>query len=173
MSSIPGLQVIVPGAAGEFDALLSETYGSGRATYIRLSEIENRAVVASQAGRAEVVRTGNAATVVAIGTMLDPVLEAASALDVTVLYYATVQPFDAATLKNHAGSGKVLLCEPYYRGGLAGEITEALWPIPVLLRMVGVPRRFLRNYGKRHEHDAAIGLTPADIRQELQRLIDA
>jgi transketolase len=119
------------------------------------------------------VKTGQAATVVAIGTMLDPVLEAASGLDVTVLYYATVNPFDAVTLKAQAGSGKVLLCEPYYRGGLAAEITEALWPKPVLLRMVGVPRRFLRNYGKRHEHDAAIGLAPSDIRQELQRLIDA
>jgi transketolase len=173
MTSIPELQVMVPGSAGEFDALLASACGSGKANYIRLCEIENKETIASTIGRAEVVRQGNAATILAVGPMLAPVLEAAQGTDVTVLYYATVAPFDAATLRANAASGKVLLCEPYYRGGLSNAVTEALWPKPVLLRAVGVPHRFLRNYGKRSEHDAAIGFTPSDIRAELQRLIDA
>jgi transketolase len=100
-------------------------------------------------------------------------LEAAQGLDVSVLYYSTVAPFDAATLRDHRTSGKILLCEPYYRGGLAAEITQALWPEPVLLRSVGVPRQFLTNYGRRAEHDAAIGLTAPALRREMELLLDA
>jgi transketolase len=105
--------------------------------------------------------------------MLAAAQEAAEGLDVTLLYYSTVAPFDAAALRDHRSSRKVLLCEPYYRGGLAAEITEALWPEPVLLRCLGVPRRFLDNYGRMAEHDAALGLTAAALRRELKVLIDA
>ena len=52
-------------------------------------------------------------------------------------------------------------------------ICAALWPDPVLVRSVGVPRKFLTNYGRMAEHDAALGFTPAAIRQEVELLIDA
>ncbi|HEY3917059.1 MAG TPA: transketolase C-terminal domain-containing protein [Stellaceae bacterium] len=173
VTTVPGVEVIVPGTAAEFDRLFRETYDSGRPTYFRLAENEHRAETAAPFGQGCVVKEGKAATVVVIGPLLESVLEAARNLDVTVLYYHTVQPFDGDTLRHHAPAGKVLLCEPYYRGGLAAEITEALWPRPVLLRSVGVPRRFLTEYGKVEQHDAAIGLAPDAIRAELEVLIHA
>lgn len=173
MSAIPGVEVILPGTAAELDRLLAQSYDSGHPTYFRLSERENPTSIDADVGRAAVVREGNAATIIAVGPLLDAVVKAAHGLDATILYYPTVQPFDAETLRCHAASRKVLLCEPYYRGGLAAEICDALWPEPVLMRSVGVPRRFLAHYGKVEEHDAAIGLTPDGIRQELECLIDA
>lgn len=173
VTSIPDLQVIVPGSAAEFDSLFVDCYLGPRPTYIRLSEAENERDWISPVGCARVVKVGSLATVVAIGTILDTVVKASEGLDVTVIYYSTVSPFDTKTLKSHVPSGKVLLCEPYYQGGLAAVIMETLWPKRILLRMVGVPRQFLRNYGKRDDHDASVGLTPVNIRQQLELLINA
>lgn len=172
MTSIPGLAVMVPGTAAEFDRMLIASYSSGKPSYFRLSETEHQHRMIVEPGRAVVIRNGLEATVVAIGPMLGPVLEAIGDADVTVLYYATVAPFDGAALRERPSSAKVLLVEPYYRGGLAGEITEAMWPHPVLLRSLGVPRRFLHEYGSRSEHDLSIGLVPGTIAAELQRLLD-
>jgi transketolase len=173
VTTVPGIEVIVPGTAAEFDRLFRETYDSGRPTYFRLAETEHHAATTASFGQASVVKEGTAATVVVIGPLLESILEAVRNLDVTVLYYHTVQPFDGSMLRRHVPAGKVLLCEPYYRGGLAAEITEALWPRPVLLRSLGVPRRFLTEYGKVEQHDEAIGLTPDAIRAELEGLIRA
>ncbi len=176
MTTIPGLDVVVPGSAAEFDRLLSAGYASGRPSYFRLSEVEHGQPTEVEPGRATVIRRGTAATVIAVGPMLGPVIEAVAGADVTVLHCTTVAPFDAEALRAAAaaaGSGKVLLCEPYYRGGLADAITAALWPRPVLLRSVGVPRRFLREYGKKSEHDRMIGLVPEAIAEELRMLLDA
>ncbi len=173
MSSIPGIEVLLPGSAGEFDRLLSKTYNSGRPAYFRLSEVENAETIDAEYGRAAVVREGRAATVIAVGPMLRPVLEAARDKDVTVLYYNAVIPFDTDTLRRHAASRKILICEPYYRGVLTTDVMSALWPNPVLVRNVGIPRHFLTNYGSVKEHDVALNLTPDGIRGELEKLIDA
>ncbi|MFZ1992056.1 MAG: transketolase C-terminal domain-containing protein [Alphaproteobacteria bacterium] len=173
MSSIPGLDVIVPGNATEFDLLLTANYASGRPSYFRLSETEHGNPSAAVPGRATIVKTGSRATVIAVGPLLGKVLEAVGNADVSVLHYTTLAPFDRATLRESAPNGKVLVCEPYYRGALANDITEALWPRPVLLRSLGVPKRFLRDYGHRRDHDEAIGLTPGGIAEELQALLDA
>ncbi len=52
--------------------------------------------------------------VVAVGPVLDAVLEAVGDLDVTVAYTTTVRPFDADGLRSlEASSGAVVLVEPY------------------------------------------------------------
>ena len=110
------------------------------------------------------MREGRKATVVVFGPLLDPVLAAAEPFDVTVLYYTTAAPFDAAALRENGEARTVLLVEPWYAGSLAGEVLAALGDGPVRLRCVGVPRRFLTDYGTAAEQDAAIGLTAAGIR---------
>src|SRR2546421_10066845 len=37
LRSLPGMQIVVPGTAGEFDRLFRETYDNGSATYYRLA----------------------------------------------------------------------------------------------------------------------------------------
>ncbi len=173
LTSIPGIGVVAPGNAIEFDRLLGQNYHADHATYYRLSEKDAAIDFPTSFGKAELVCNGALATVIAVGPMLRLVLEAAKGLDVNILYYSTVAPFDVESLRAHSGTGKILLCEPYYEGGLSREVTAALWPRPVLLRSVGVPRKFLTNYGHADQHSAAIGLTSTHIRQELETLINA
>ena len=165
------MEIIVPGTSSEFDALFRQAYENGHPTYYRLSEKENAESHKVQFGKANVTKKGKKATVIAVGPTLTPVLEACKNEDVTVLYYATVSPFDKKTLKNNCPSGKVLLCEPYYEGVLTDEIMSALKPRPLVVETVGVPRKFLTNYGKAHEHDDHIGMSSSSIRNRLRKLL--
>lgn len=171
LKNMPGMEIVLPGTAGEFDQLFRQGYANGHPTYYRLSERENPVTLEVSFGKANVVQTGSLATVVTVGPALKPVLEAVKDLDVAVVYYTCVSPFDVETLKANCSSGKVLLCEPYYSGGLVSDILKALWPSPVLMDSVGVPHEFLTHYGSAEDHDKAIGLTPDAIRQRLERLL--
>ena len=91
----------------------------------------------------------------------------------TLLYYTTVAPFDAETLRHNCASKKVALVEPYYAGVLMQDVATALAPAPVQITTIGVPHRFLTDYGQQEQHDEAIGLTPSGVRRRLDQLIHA
>jgi transketolase len=165
------MEIVVPGAPDEFDSLFRQAYANGHPTYFRLSERSNTAGRAVTFGRAERVREGRGATIVVFGPLLDTVLAAAEGFDVTVLYYTTAAPFDAALLRENCPARAVLLVEPWYAGSLANDVLVALGDAPVRLRCVGVPARFLTSYGSAAEHDAAIGLTGEGIRSQLAGLL--
>lgn len=171
LSQIPGMEIVVPGTAQEFDTLFKAAYANGNPSYFRLSETANKESYDVKFGKAQVIQKGSGATVIAVGTMLDAVIGAAKGLDVTVLYYTTIAPFDGQTLKDNCPSGKVLLCEPYYFGALTTDIMQALAPRPVRVAYAGVPHIFVDHYGKREEHNAAFGLTEAGIREKLEEIL--
>jgi transketolase len=106
--------------------------------------------------------------VVAVGPMLSPVLEAVADLDVTVAYATTVRPFDASGLRAlEAGSGAVVLVEPYLAGTSSHAVASALTSRPHRLLSLGVPRGELRRYGTPAEHAAFHGLDAAGIRRSV------
>ena len=171
LRNLPGMEIVVPGTAGEFDALFRSVYANGHPTYFRLSERSNAEGRRVAFSKAEVVRRGRRATVIGFGPVLDRVLEAAGPFDVTVLYYTTAVPFDAETLRRNCTTRTVLVVEPWYAGALADEIVAALGDHALRLRCLGVPRRFLTEYGTAEAHDVAIGLTTQGIRSALESLL--
>ncbi len=173
LHTLPGMEIVVPGTPQEYDRLFRAAYANGHPTYFRLSERSNPQSFEVDFGRAQVVKSGPLATVIAVGTALGPTLAAVSDLEVTVLYYTTVAPFDAETLRRNCGTGKVALVEPYYEGTLVPEVVSALAPAPVQIATMGVPHRFLTNYGHSAQHDEAIGLTPSGVRRCIEELIHA
>ena len=172
LQNIPGMEIVVPGTAAEFDALFQQAYANGHPTYYRLSERQNLHSQSVVFGQANVLKNGSLATVVAVGPTLDYILPAVEDLDVCVIYYTTIAPFDYLTLReNLAISGKVLLVEPFYSGTLAREVSEATHPKPVAIQSIGIPREFLTHYGQAKEHDKALGFTSENIRAKLEALI--
>ena len=169
LDSVPGFSVVVPGHPAEVEALVRGAVGAldAGSTYLRLSteaNLEARPVSASL----QVVRSGRRAVVVAVGPMLSPVLEAVADLDVTVAYATTVRPFDAAGLRAaEAGSGAVVLVEPYLAGTSSHAVASALTSRPHRLLSLGVPLGELRRYGTPAEHAAFHGLDAAGIRRSV------
>lgn len=169
--NIPGMEIVLPGTSEEFDQLFHQAYSNGRPTYFRLSEQQNSAAREVAFGRASLIQEGRRATVLAVGPMLDAALEAARGQDVAVVYCTTLAPFDASTLREACPSRRVILCEPYYSGALIPAVQEALAPEPVRILTVGVPRTFLREYGRVQEHDSQLGINADGIRMRIQEMI--
>ena len=166
--TVPRTDVLVPGCAGELDRLLRETYADGRLTYLRASVAQNDVAFEVARGRLEVVRRGTRATVVVVGPLLSRTLAACEGLDVSVLYTASVAPFDSRGLAAIAGPDPLVIAvEPFYEGTLLPSLAEALRHVPSRFAAVGVPRRFITTYGTAEEHDRELGMDVAGIRRRL------
>lgn len=172
ISMIPGFEFIAPGTAVEFTKLFEQTRRDAHPTYYRLSDYVNKTDMDVSFGKATVVKTGSKATVVAVSTTLEIVLEACKEEDVSILYYTTLLPFDRETLQDHYNGGKILLCEPHYEGTLTYEICKAFPNKPVQIACVGVKKEILRNYGTKLENDVYNRLTAESVAESLEELLN-
>ncbi|MFG2843720.1 transketolase family protein [Kitasatospora sp. NPDC048296] len=169
LDTLPDWTVHVPGHPDEAEQLLKHAVADGdRNVYVRLSNHQNAAPVAVEPGRFTTVRAGSRGVVLAVGPMLDAVLAATEGLDATVLYAATVRPFDAAGLRAAVGErADVVLVEPYLAGTSANEAHAALADRPHRLLALGVPREEHRHYGSMAEHLSAYGLDAPALRERI------
>lgn len=172
IASLPGWSIRVPGHPAEVDTLVRGAADADDRVYIRLSEETNSQPqpVSRNLSR---IRTSSArgATVIAVGPMLDRVLAATAAMDVTVLYASTVRPWDDAGLRANTAGTEVILVEPYNEGTSAGVVTAALSDRPIRLLSIGVPNVEHRHYGTRHHHAAAHGLDVTGLEARISEFL--
>jgi transketolase len=172
LRSLPGMQIVVPGTPGEFDALFHEAYANGLPTYYRLATKGNSAAYPVRFGELVVVKQGKRATIIAVGPMLATVLPAIEDMDVTLLYCTTVAPFDGETLRATNQSSNIVIVEPYYEGVLVPDICTALKQTPIRIETIGVPHKILSHYGNPEQHDEELGLTPKSIRLKIEQFLN-
>jgi transketolase len=170
LSTIPNMQVISPGSSKEFDSLFSQTYNNEAPTYFRLSEYEHNLDFEVIFGKANVIKEGNKALIICYGNMLTPVYEAVKDIDVTLLYYSTIVPFDDETLKKHFNDN-IIICEPFYEGSTNYFVTKALEGVSYKLTNIGVPREFILSYGKKPQIDKLLGLDVDSLKDKFNKLI--
>jgi len=173
LSTLPDWQIHVPGHADEAEAVLRSTVSGSGCAYIRLSEATNTSAVNTPSSGFTLMTEGssNAITVIAVGPMLDRVMEATADFDVTILYAVTVRPFDGKTLRAVIRNPDIVIVEPYLAGTSAAEICSALGGMPVRLLNIGVPRMEHRHYGTGKEHDQAHHLDVEGIRSQIADLL--
>ena len=173
LSSIPGMQIFVPGAPSEVDLLIRRSFANDSPTYLRTSVSRNAEGLDVEPGRLEVLKRGSAGAVIAFGPMLDRTVRAVSDLDVTLLYATSVEPFDAQTLRSVADQKPaVITVEPFYEGSVTMRISEALRHVPSRIGSVGVPREFIARYGTVAEHDRYLRLDEEGVREQIVRFLE-
>ena len=118
ISTLPDWTIHVPGHADELEAVLRAAAADYGQVYIRLSDAHNRAPVLDGCAGLALVRQGSsgAPTILAVGPMLRPVLQATDKLEATILYTATPRPLDARRLGELVTGTDVVLVEPYLEG---------------------------------------------------------
>jgi transketolase len=171
LKNIPEIEIVVPGSASEFDSLFRQSYSNGHPTYFRLSAKNNAESHKVEFGKACVIKTGSQATIIAVGPMLEKVQVACKDLDVTILYYTTLQPFDHDTLRKNIRGNKIIVCEPYYSGAFAVDVSISTAPHAVETTYIGVPREFPHHYGTTEDLDAIFHLTTDDIRARIKSVL--
>ena len=176
MDTLDGWTVHVPGHPDEAETLLRHAVAAGDdRVYVRLSVQSNRRALPVDGERFVTVREGRAGVVLAVGPLLDAVLEATEGMDATVLYATTVRPFDAEGLRRAAGAAgtDVVLVEPYLAGTSTAAVNDALADLPHRVLGLGVGRRELRRYGTVEEHTAAHGLDARSLRERIGGFLGA
>lgn len=162
LDTLGGWTVHVPGHRDEVPDLLRAAAGHDDRVYVRLSVQEN-----SRAHRnGAVLRRAGAPVVVAVGPMLDPVLEATRDMDVTVFYTNTPRPLDSTALRELV-TGEIVLVEPYAAGTSAHLISRALSDLPLRSLHLGAGRAEVRRYGNWRDHAREHGLDAAGIRRSI------
>lgn len=168
---IPGVDFIAPGTAAEFLSLYNQVYRNGRPSFFRISDHPNTNFDLKVVyGKANVIKRGRKATVIAVSVMLDSVMQVCADEDVTVLYYTTLEPFDHEILAENCSSNKILVVEPEFKGSLLYDIHEALPSRSLHVEQVSFPREIFRNYGTYDEKMKYYGLTVEAVRDGLRRL---
>ncbi len=132
---IPGIKVVVPSHAHDaYDLMTAAIADPDPVVYIEHrwlhNDEERPCVVTSDIGRADIVRMGRAATIVAVGPMVNDALAAADALWARhqllceVIDLRSINPIDwtlvlASVNKTH----RLIVCDPDWgHGGIAAEI---------------------------------------------------
>lgn len=170
IDTIPNSKIVVPGNAKEFDILFRQIYSKGL-NYFRLSQKTHQENIKVNFGKANVIKKGKLGTIIAVGPTLSDVINATRNLDVTILYYTTIEPFDAQTLKQNLVANKIVTIEPYYKGVLASKIIEAMDNQVISIKTIGVPHEFINHYGKATEHDEYCGLDIKNIHQTIKNFL--
>jgi transketolase len=168
--TIPNMEIILPGSSSELNSLISQTYDNGKPTYFRLSEYENTIDYNVTFGKANLIKEGKDATIICVGNMLENTIQATKDLDVTILYYTTINPFDVDLLFSYYNDN-IIVIEPYYEGALNYKITKSLPNKKYKLSNIGVPHNFLINYGTKKEHDTNIGLDVENLKLRIEKCI--
>lgn len=173
LCQLPGMDVLTPGTPQQFLTLWDACAKNGRPSYFRMTDHCNLSSPAVEYGKAAVLKRGSRGVVVAAAETLDAVLTACEDIDVTILYYTTMQPFDEETLRREAAesAAHIFVCEPFYKGTMAPMICQALEGTAMRLGGLGVPREVLRSYGTKEEKDALLGLTPANIKAQIEAFL--
>ncbi len=172
IDTLPDWTIHVPGHPDEAEILLRDAVAADGNVYLRLGARANAKPMPIEPDRFHVVRRGSEATVIAVGPMLDPTLEATADLEVSVLYAATIRPFDGDTLRAELQAPAVVLVEPYLQGTSAMWVSEALRDAAHRLLSIGVRRMEHRRYGTAEQHDEAHCLDVASLRHRISRFLE-
>ncbi len=170
LNEIPGIEIVVPGHPEEFDQLFNQNYDNGVTTYYRLSESSNNNAHKVEFGKNIILREGRDIVIIAVGTVLQAVLDAVAGLDVTVVYCTTVKPFDFSSIQEFLKK-KIVVVEPYYSSPvITNIIRESNDPI-CDITSIGVPNSFIDKYGDKDEIDKIVGLNSESIREKIIKRI--
>ena len=131
---IPNVSVACPADENECRQLLSTAFGQDHPVAVRYPRGAGAGVPvqigleALPFGRAQIRRAGHGIAILAFGTLLYPALEAAEALDATVVNMRWAKPLDLALLLQVAAEhqGLVTVEEGAVMGGAGSAVSEAL-----------------------------------------------
>ncbi|MYA01266.1 MAG: transketolase family protein [Chloroflexi bacterium] len=154
MTSLPGMNVVVPCDAVEADAMICRAAEDNEPWYIRLGRPKLPVIYTEgapfQLGNAHQLRDGSDVTLIACGLMVEPTLRAADVLaaegvSARVLNMATIKPLDeAAVIRAAADTGAVVCAEEHnIIGGLGSAVARTLaLHRPTPMEQVGINDTF-------------------------------
>jgi 1-deoxy-D-xylulose-5-phosphate synthase len=173
LRTVPNLTVMAPADAAECRNMLYTGFNLGTPAAVRyprgaaIGDV-SREMYAITVGKAEIRRAGKRVAILAFGSMLKPALEAAEALDATVVNMRFVKPLDTAVIAEMARTHELLVTveEHQIMGGAGAAVCEVLSNEKVKILLLGLPDRFI-DHGDPGRLLASVGLDAEGIRKSI------
>jgi 1-deoxy-D-xylulose-5-phosphate synthase len=183
---LPNITIMAPKDENELQHMLATAISLGSPAALRYPRGNGCGVALDQAleilpvGRGELLRDGSAAAVLALGTMVQPALEAAAVLageglSLTVVNARFVKPLDEELIVTLAEQQRILITieENSLQGGFGTAVLELLEQrgmsgIQVL--RLGYPDAYIPQ-GEQHELRAMLGLDSAGISNSIRTFL--
>jgi 1-deoxy-D-xylulose-5-phosphate synthase len=176
LRTVPNLTVMAPSDADECRQMLYTGIGLNGPAAVRyprgtaVGEVRKE-MTALAVGKGEIRRRGKRVAILAFGSMLQPALEAAEALDATLANMRFVKPLDVALVRELASTHDLLVTveEHQVMGGAGSAVLEAMAGIDAGKRVLvlGLPDRFI-DHGDPGRLLASVGLDAAGIRKSIE-----
>lgn len=171
LSMIPNMEIVIPSRPEEYDSLFKQAYDDGHPTFFRITRYSNSYSEPVSFGRANVVKKGKKATIVAFGPMLELAMTALGDEDITILYYTTLCPFDSKTLLQNIVNERLMIFEPAYKGGTMPIISQHLAGKKMKIDYVGYPLVYVENHGFVLDNAKLYGLDVFSVRKKYIELL--
>lgn len=179
---LPDLTIIAPSDRWETEQAVKAAAATEGPFFLRISRMAVPDLVRPldavfRIGKAETLREGHDAAIIANGVMVSRAVEAAeqlaaSRLNVRVVNMASIAPLDVEAIRSAASTGAIVTAEEHsVRGGLGGAVAEVVaTSCPCRLRILGFPG-FLPTgspeFLLEHHGLTAIGIADA-VRQTIE-----
>ena len=181
--SLPGFTVIVPADAIETAQAVRTAASVQGPFYIRLTRPESFLIYNENyhfnLGKANVMRTGSDITIIAIGLLVAPAIEAADNLkkegiSCRVLNMSTLKPIDeTAIIQAAVETGAIVTAEEHLEHGGLGSIVARVIAknCPVPMEFVAIKDEYAQS-GKPAELLEKYGLTAVEIGQAVKKVLE-
>jgi len=177
LRTVPNLTVMAPADAAECRNMLFTGFSLNGPVAVRYPRgaaagEAGKEMVALPVGKAVVARTGKRIAILAFGAMLKPALEAAEALDATVVNMRFVKPLDAELVKQMAATHDLIVTveEHQVMGGGGSAVCEVLAFMNKKILVLGLPDRFI-DHGDPARLLTSVGLDGEGIRKSIAQVI--
>ena len=181
MRAVPGLQVLIPADANQAVAMTKALVASTEPAYVRMGRGTVEDVYTENApfeiGKANVLKEGKDAAIIACGEMVYPALKAAEILAekgiaAHMIDMHTIKPLDVEAVLAAAETGAIVTVEEHsVCGGLGAAAAEVVCQNrPAKMKILGLPDEYLYS-GANHEVFEHYGLTPDGIAAQVEELI--
>jgi 1-deoxy-D-xylulose-5-phosphate synthase len=184
---LPNMTLMAPRDENELQHMLATAIALGGPAAIRYPRGNGYGVPLDQTlkampvGRAETLREGGDGAVLALGSMVNPALEAAAMLEeqhsirLTVVNSRFVKPLDASLILDLAGSCGTLITieENVLQGGFGSAVLELLEEhglTGIRVLRLGYPDSYIPQ-GEQHELRAILGLDPTGIAASVRAFL--
>jgi 1-deoxy-D-xylulose-5-phosphate synthase len=178
LRTVPNLTVMAPSDEEECRQMLYTGFtlaGPAAVRYPRgagTGRPVSKAMKALPVGKGEIRRRGKKVAILAFGSMLHPALEAAEALDATVVNMRFVKPLDVELLERIAADHHLIVTveEHQAMGGAGSAVCEALaaFSSENKLLLLGLPDRFI-DHGDPAKLLSSVGLDAPGIRNSIEK----
>ena len=171
LSNIPNLDIFLPGHSDELKFQLLRYWNSGRLNYYRLSEHENTSAINLELGEVKKIVSGSRAVFIAVGPFLGIALRALSDLDIEIHYVNSIDGSKTMEIKTSFPGRKVIIYEPYYSGAILLKLSEQISAARCEVLQIGVPKKFLENYGTFEEQMQSLKLDLNSIQIRVEAFL--